>query len=618
MVIMTNQGDSAEWPGNEQFIVLNDEPLSGTDEDLMNTASTALRLADLVLASRRSTPFTLSIDAGWGMGKSSLMRQLQHRLDEMPGTHTIWFNAWTSGADALEVLIKSVFMRFDRNVLRRAYNRVATNNRALGAIHASLMLSMSVFGLRRLVDGLWSQLSVDAKARHEIHQVVRDMAWEWSNAPKTTDRQIVVFIDDLDRCSHEVVLGVCEAIRLYLDVPGLVFIIGCDQSALNRSLQRSNSTSAQAAEYLEKIVQVNYRAPLPDQRQARELIEGYASRSGTRQLFSEQLSNFVAERTGRNPRRIKRLINSFVLEYHLDQEWQQFGADTLVRVLLLQHFYPLFYRLLASPHGQDPVTEYLDYRNVRTSIRRGDLNAHNWPEIFSTYDLEPPNPESGRTEFLNSLTELEKEIPEPILNLASDEDFAGMLTKLRESTEFEHLRHHLQRRKVRLDHKDGSILFNYPQQEERILTGNHVLLIDDVFELNDNESHFSDTGQLASSLRESGATVDSASDLKTAERSIKRHSPNVIVSDINRHGRDNAGLEDLQFLRENNLYTGPVVFYVARVTSARRKWADDLGAVGVTDNPNEAFEWIRMSGTRNFEDSKIASWDKIAGRVSQT
>lgn len=605
MVIMAKHGDGTEWPDGGQFIVLNDEPVGGTDDDLMNTADTARRLADLVLASRRSTPFTLSIDAGWGMGKSSLMRQLQLQL-ETSGTSTIWFNAWTSGADALEVLIKSVFMRFDRNVLRRAYNRVATNNRALGVIRASLMLLMSLFGLRRLVDALWSQLSVDATARHEIHQVVRDMAQEWSNAPKETERQIVVFVDDLDRCSPEVVLGVCEAIRLYLDVPGLVFIIGCDQSALNRNLQRSNNTGAQAAEYLEKIVQVNYRAPLPDQQQARELIDGYASRSGTGQLFGPQLTNFVAERTGRNPRRIKRLINSFVLEYHLDPEWQQFGPETLVRVLLLQHFYPLFYRLLANPRGQDPVEEYLNYRNVRTGIKRGDLDAQNWRGVFVTYDLEPPNPKSSRSDLLGDLAELEKEMPEPVISLASDEYFASILTTLRESEDFDNLRRHLQRRKVRLDRADGSIILGYPQEVEEgdSLSGTHVLLVDDVFGLNDNEPQFSDTGQLAISLRESGATVDSASDLKGAERSIKRKTPDVIVSDINRHGRDNAGLEDLQYLREKNLYAGPVVFYVARITAARRKWAGALGAIGVTDNSIEVFEWVRMSGNN----AKAAAW----------
>ncbi|WP_346728100.1 P-loop NTPase fold protein [Streptomyces sp. ISID311] len=60
----------------------------------------ARQLAGLLVASRASTPFTLAVDAGWGMG--TLMRLVDAELAQAPEVHTVWFSAWTSTAtDAL-------------------------------------------------------------------------------------------------------------------------------------------------------------------------------------------------------------------------------------------------------------------------------------------------------------------------------------------------------------------------------------------------------------------------------------------------------------------------------------------------------------------------------------
>ncbi|SFD92464.1 CheY chemotaxis protein or a CheY-like REC (receiver) domain [Actinopolyspora alba] len=578
---------------DDRFVVLNDEPVSENGEDLLGTSDTADRLSDLIVSSRDSTPFTLAIDAGWGMGKSSLMRQLRLRLDGTEGVRTTWFNAWTSGSDALEVLIKSVLLRFDRNILRRAYHRVAGAPRLSRWLRIGFRLAMTAFGLRRLVDELWAQLSVDPKSRDEIRGAVRDMAQEWVNSANSAGKQIVVFVDDLDRCRHDVVVTVCEAIKLYLDVPGLVFVIGCDQSALNRSIQQADIAGAHPAGYLEKIVQVNYHSPQPGQRQVRDLVNGYASRSGTSQFFDEHVLNFVAERTGRNPRRIKRLINSFVLEYHLDKEWQDFGAKILVRVLLLQHFYPAFYRLLTSSATEDPVQEFLEYHDVRENINMGGTNPESWRDVFTKYKIESPGENVDRDVLRDYLGQLEQQLPESFPRLVTDEVFTTTLRQLKESPHFDHLRQHLQRRRFRFD--PGGIA----DAEERLpgertdMRGGYALVVDDVFAEKNGE--FSDTGGIVTTLREWGAKVDTASDFESMKRAIRGRVPDIIVSDINRHGVDDSGLQDVQALRDQNIYKGPVVFYVARVTPARREWAGELDAVGVTNSFSEAMEWARMS-----------------------
>ena len=61
------------------FVVLSDSPaLEGSDP--LEFETIAGRLERIIVASRASTPFTVSIEAGWGAGKSTLMRRVQRRL----------------------------------------------------------------------------------------------------------------------------------------------------------------------------------------------------------------------------------------------------------------------------------------------------------------------------------------------------------------------------------------------------------------------------------------------------------------------------------------------------------------------------------------------------------
>ncbi|MEU8998994.1 P-loop NTPase fold protein [Streptomyces caniferus] len=280
------------------FALLNDEPVAGPGEDLLGAGRAARQLAGLLVASRASTPITLAVDAGWGMGKSSLMRLVDAEPAQAPEVH----NAWTSqGADALEGLIKSVLMRFDRRVLRRALQRLSERRALLRAVRAVTTIAAGPFGAAGLVDELWRTLSVDSQARNEMRGAIGDLVQEWSQTEGFLPRRLlVVFIDDLDRCSEETVLAVCEAVKVYLDVPGLAFVIGCDRSALApNGLLRDLSPASSA--FMEKIFQTSYRIPVADQEGVREYIRRCARTVGIDQLLDERLTTMLAERSARNP-----------------------------------------------------------------------------------------------------------------------------------------------------------------------------------------------------------------------------------------------------------------------------------------------------------------------------
>ena len=344
------------------FALLNDEPVAEPGEDLLGAGRAARRLAGLLVASRASTPFTLAVDAGWGMGKSSLMRLVDAELAQAPEVHTVWYNAWTStGADALEGLIKSVLMRFDRRVLRRGLQRVSERRALLRVLRALMTVAAGPLGVAGLVNELWKSLSVNSQARNEMRGAIGDLVQEWAETDDFRPRRLlVVFIDDLDRCSEETVLAVCEAVKVYLDVPGLAFVVGCDRSALGpNGLLRDLSPAGSA--FMEKIFQTSYRIPAADGPGVKDYIRWCARTAGVEPLLDDALVDLLAQRSGRNPRRIKRLMNGFVLEATLNPIWRDFGPGAVIRTLLLQYFYPDFYRMMTGPSGTidgDVVAEF--------------------------------------------------------------------------------------------------------------------------------------------------------------------------------------------------------------------------------------------------------------------
>lgn len=420
------------------FALLNDEPVAESGADLLGAGRAARQLAGLLVASRTSTPFTLAVDAGWGMGKSSLMRLVDAELAHAPEVHTVWYNAWTStGADALEGLIKSVLMRFDRRVLRRGLQRVTERRALLRAVRAMTTLAAGPLGVAGLVDELWKSLSVDSQARNEMRGAIGDLVQEWSETAEfRPSRLLVVFIDDLDRCSEETVLAVCEAVKVYLDVPGLAFVVGCDRSALGpNGLLRDLSPAGSA--FMEKIFQTSYRIPAADNHGVKDYIRWCARTAGIEPLLDDALVDLLAQRSDRNPRRIKRLVNGFVLEATLNPVWRDFGPGAVIRTLLLQYFYPDFYRMMTGPSGTvdgDVVAEFRTYRSVRRTLlasAAGQPTAQELAEargFLAPYDLLPPEPLSASGEAV--LAALERQLPNEFPDLVVNPAFTSLVDEL--------------------------------------------------------------------------------------------------------------------------------------------------------------------------------------------
>ena len=592
----------------DSFVLLNDQPISKSDaQDVLGMAGEVSGLASLIIGSRDSAPFTVGIDAGWGMGKSSLMLQLRAALDTHPGVVTSWFNAWTAeGTDALAGLIKSALRSVDENRLRRMLRRVARHRGFLAGLRVTFIVIASFFHLARVVDQLWDTLSVDANGRNAIRGDLQEIFGSWAAKTERTPsgHLLVIFVDDLDRCSAEVVVAVCEAVKLYLSVPGIIFVLGCDQDILAQAAGGSGRFPGEGAslEYLEKIVQITYRKPAPSEDQMSRLVNYYAGLSRTARIFGDSAKQVVIQGTGRNPRRIKRLINSFILEYRLDPGWSSLGAEALVSVILLQHFYPDFYRELARPTGSDVAHEFLAYHELRSRLQLGREPQDTDRKFFEDHGVRPP--EQGGTGSAEAVSRLEQEMPLSFTTLVRRPEFVQLVTALCDHADFGWLMSRLQSRSVARygDSQISAGLTSDALTADALLQRRHETersgesLIQqasaadelNILLLSDDDHLARSVSDLLSMYAHSRRFVlaNAAPSIDSIRDYLNIAVPDVIVWSIGSGGSFTNAVTVLTAMNGDSQYPAPAIFFADRVTPARMRQASSAKAA-LTDDPEQ-------------------------------
>ncbi|HII07612.1 MAG TPA: hypothetical protein HA349_09960 [Methanotrichaceae archaeon] len=116
------------------------------------------------------------------------------------------------------------------------------------------------------------------------------------------EKQLVVFIDDLDRCAPSHVADIIEAINVLLDADHCVFVIGMDSLTVANSIRakykdledydddaHDSSGLTLGQRFLEKIIQINFHIPKPDPTAVKAFID--ATLNSTEEQPKEETSN---------------------------------------------------------------------------------------------------------------------------------------------------------------------------------------------------------------------------------------------------------------------------------------------------------------------------------------
>ncbi|WP_068635430.1 Qat anti-phage system ATPase QatA [Thauera butanivorans] len=409
-------------------------------------------------------PVTIGVHGDWGAGKSSVLRMLESAFAKDERVLCLWFNGWTFEGfeDAKTVVIETIVDELRRarpksakvaeaarKVLKRvdwlklarkaggfaltAVTGVPTLDQIKGFVDvANAVVSkpqehLSLEDLKGVAQKAGEFLKETPDEAEHLPEHIHAFREEFKELLDAAEiDQLVVIVDDLDRCLPKTAIATLEAIRLFLFVEHTAFVIGADELMIEYAVREhfpdlppSSGPVSYARNYLEKLIQVPFRIPAlglaetrvyvtlllaenalgaKDERFLRlldtarnDMRRPWMSRGLDRKaveatvgsplpseveqalVISAHVTKILSDGTRGNPRQIKRFLNSMMLRHAIAEE-RGFGTDVqrpvLAKIMLAERFYPDFYeqiaRLAANTADGKPEAITLFEQSVRT------------------------------------------------------------------------------------------------------------------------------------------------------------------------------------------------------------------------------------------------------------
>jgi KAP-like P-loop domain-containing protein len=287
--------------------LLSDLPIREEAEDHLGYGAYAEALAELIDSPSVATPLTLSIDAPWGAGKTSLARLVERKVHEWPKVrgdrpHIVcWFNAWmhsdaaglgpalAAAAGKAAARDRSVWRRLSRPMPAAILSPEERKRRRALLLASAVLIALIVVFVPPMLRSIFSQSTFSVSARtggfigagvlagvsvaaslwtsvlgaaqatatfvgnpqsQAATGSMADVAEQFAKLVLSATRgrrRLVIFVDDLDRCPPERALQVCETTSLLLAVPDVVTVLIGDVAALRDYARERFSPSAQTS-----------------------------------------------------------------------------------------------------------------------------------------------------------------------------------------------------------------------------------------------------------------------------------------------------------------------------------------------------------------------------------
>jgi len=232
-------------------------------------------------------PFVISINSPYGTGKTFFTKRWQETL-KADGYATVYFNAWETdySKDALLAFmstlrteVKDYIIEEDAAKLGQLISTTASfiAKRSLPLMAktgARVLLGTGADDLEKAIDtdlANFTEGFVKASLEgHEEEQGLQEsFKKELTQLPELLKKhadihqdQIIVFIDDLDRCRPSYTIEALECIKHFFSVPNYIFILMVDDNALSHAISSVYSPELSTDNYLRKFIE--WRANLPE------------------------------------------------------------------------------------------------------------------------------------------------------------------------------------------------------------------------------------------------------------------------------------------------------------------------------------------------------------------
>jgi tetratricopeptide (TPR) repeat protein len=310
--------------------LMGDNPVLTRDDDWLNFDGFVQPLANRMIASLANTPFTVGILADWGQGKSSVMRMLQLKL-ESERCPTIWFEPWkyNSREEVWKGLAHTLVTQIEKNddVRKEIARKLPNLKKWLAKLLFGRVFGEDGRGLIEAIDSEpWSPAML-----HEFEGFLEKLFGILYPRKAVTDADgfkvpVVLFVDDLDRCLPGTALAVLEAMKLVLNRPGMIIVMGVAERELCRAVTaayakemgdiKENVTLEWGYRYVRKIFQIPIYVPALTPQSLDNYVGKCLAGSGVSASLGgrPEWHGIIHGACEANLREIKRLINIFVTE----------------------------------------------------------------------------------------------------------------------------------------------------------------------------------------------------------------------------------------------------------------------------------------------------------------
>lgn len=353
----------------------SDHALATLAKDCLSREPLVMSLTKLLHSDGLDTPLTIGIYGDWGSGKTSVMRMLKRELEQDRESRTIcvWFDAWKFARaehslwralllaviDQIgETLPDSQDLSANLAQLReRLFQSLTIQEQGDLKINWSQALPFTLdAGIRMMTAGLGEKLGIDnlvsdlfgdkseklsAKDAEKATKLIQRCQSEHYHAQITAIDQferalsklieekvvnehkhrLVVFVDDLDRCLPSDAISALEAIKLFFDTDGCLFILGMDRDVVERGiLERfppgSNGENVKLLvdprKYLDKIVQIPISLPPLTKQQISAFLDNLLDDPNV-DVKIKHCQDLIRTAVPQNPRTLKRVLNVLAL-----------------------------------------------------------------------------------------------------------------------------------------------------------------------------------------------------------------------------------------------------------------------------------------------------------------
>lgn len=259
--------------------------------DLLHAEPLARTIVEVMQAHPKHG-LVLGIHGDWGAGKSTVLSLVERGLAKHDGVATLWFNGWEYEGfeDAKIAILEGIIRHLQQNkkffekakdLFRRLRKRLDYMKLARAAVVGGAgILAAGPVGLALMLPTLLDPSKV-GKIFDSATEIIKDADGKddpldlrgfrrdfLAMLEKADITQLVVLVDDLDRCLPKTAIGTLEAIRLLISGERTVFVLACDRSMIEYAVREhfpehpGMKGDEYARKYLDKLIQIPFVLPV--------------------------------------------------------------------------------------------------------------------------------------------------------------------------------------------------------------------------------------------------------------------------------------------------------------------------------------------------------------------